>query len=276
MAQVATAETPKHELLNQRKSLEKQLSQSVDDQVELINQQIQVENALTKQEVAQQKESIARLKADLADECCDIGLKILRCGDNWALKLLNGCRQCLNKHQLLPYRHVLSENDVPKSAFHGAKGVLLMQAAFAAAGMTAFRGEGFVVAWNGGQWSAPAFIRLSSVGMGFALGGECGCCCCCCVGAPLLCRSALQLDQAACPTGEMGDTIAILHKDEDVLKYKKGNFGWHAYMTGSPLEAEHSMSKEAHPFVYTARSGTLLNYSLNGAAGQHCHDCPLP
>ncbi len=66
MAQVATADTPKHELLNQRKSLEKQLSQSVDDQVELVNQQIQVENALTKQEIAQQKESIARLKADLA------------------------------------------------------------------------------------------------------------------------------------------------------------------------------------------------------------------
>ena len=78
MAQVATAETPKQDLLNQRKSLDDELSKSVDHQVELINAQIQVEDALTKQEIAQQKESIARLKAALADDCCDIGLKILR------------------------------------------------------------------------------------------------------------------------------------------------------------------------------------------------------
>ena len=49
--------------------------------------------------------------------------------------------------------------------------VLLMQAAFAAAGMTALRGEGFVVALYNGVWSAPAFIKLTSLGLGFALGG---------------------------------------------------------------------------------------------------------
>lgn len=68
----------------------------------------------------------------------------------------------------------------------------------------------------------------------------------------------------------MVDTIAILHKEEDVIKYKKGDFGWHAYMTGSPLEVEHGMSSKEHPAVFTAKSGTLLNFSLNGA-GRHCH-----
>jgi lipid-binding SYLF domain-containing protein len=147
-----------------------------------------------------------------------------------------------------------------------------MQAAFAAAGMTAYRGEGFVVALHGGQWSAPAFIRLSSIGMGFALGGE---------QLLLLCgyptaghADILTQSMLHALTGEMVDTIAILHKEDDVDKYKKGDFGWHAYMTGSPLEVEHSMSAEAAPAVFTAKSGTLLNFSLNGA-GQHCHGYQL-
>ena len=78
MADVATVETPKQNLLKQRKSLDAELSKSVDNQVELLNQQIEVEKALTKAEIAEQKESISRLKADLADECNQIGVKILR------------------------------------------------------------------------------------------------------------------------------------------------------------------------------------------------------
>jgi hypothetical protein len=68
---------------------------------------------------------------------------------------------------------VLSENCVPKDAFKGAKGVLFLQAAAAAAGLTAFRGKGFVTANVNGQWSAPAFIKLESLGVGLSLGGQC-------------------------------------------------------------------------------------------------------
>jgi lipid-binding SYLF domain-containing protein len=60
---------------------------------------------------------------------------------------------------------------VPKDAFKGAKGVVFLQAAAAAVGLTAFRGQGFIVAKVDGAWSAPAFIRLSTLGMGFSLGG---------------------------------------------------------------------------------------------------------
>lgn len=68
-------------------------------------------------------------------------------------------------------RHVLTDNTVPKDAFKGAKGVVFLQAAAAAVGLTAFRGQGFIVAKVDGAWSAPAFIRLSTMGMGFSLGG---------------------------------------------------------------------------------------------------------
>ena len=70
-------------------------------------------------------------------------------------------------------RHVLTDNTVPKDAFKGAKGVVFLQAAAAAVGLTAFRGQGFIVAKVDGAWSAPAFIRLSTMGMGFSLGGAC-------------------------------------------------------------------------------------------------------
>ena len=68
-------------------------------------------------------------------------------------------------------RHVLTDNAVPKDAFEGAKGVVFLQAAAAAVGLTAFRGQGFIVARVDGSWSAPAFIRLATMGMGLSLGG---------------------------------------------------------------------------------------------------------
>ena len=68
-------------------------------------------------------------------------------------------------------RHVLTDNAVPKDAFEGAKGVIFLQAAAAAVGLTAFRGQGFIIARVDGAWSAPAFIRLATMGMGLSLGG---------------------------------------------------------------------------------------------------------
>ncbi len=66
---------------------------------------------------------------------------------------------------------MLTDNAVPKDAFKGAKGVVFLQAAAAAVGLTAFRGQGFIVARVDGSWSAPAFIRLATMGMGLSLGG---------------------------------------------------------------------------------------------------------
>ncbi len=67
---------------------------------------------------------------------------------------------------------MLSENVVPRDAFQGAKGVVFLQAAYAAAGVTAFRGQGFIVAAVNRQWSAPSFLSLSSLGVGLSLGGD--------------------------------------------------------------------------------------------------------
>ncbi len=74
--------------------------------------------------------------------------------------------------RILDCRHVLAENMVPRDAFKGAKGIVFLQAAYAAAGVTAFRGQGFIVAAVGGQWSAPSFLTLSSLGVGLSIGGE--------------------------------------------------------------------------------------------------------
>ena len=60
---------------------------------------------------------------------------------------------------------------MPKDVFKGAKGVVFLQAAAAAVGLTAFRGQGFVVAKVDSTWSAPAFIKLSTMGMGLSFGG---------------------------------------------------------------------------------------------------------
>ena len=68
-------------------------------------------------------------------------------------------------------RHVLTDNAVPRDAFKGTKGVVFLQAAAAAVGLTGFRGQGFIIAKVDGNWSAPAFIRMATVGIGLSLGG---------------------------------------------------------------------------------------------------------
>ena len=55
MADVAHIENPKEHLIRKHKSLDEELSRSVDNQVDLINEQIQIEHALTKAELAEQK-----------------------------------------------------------------------------------------------------------------------------------------------------------------------------------------------------------------------------
>lgn len=67
--------------------------------------------------------------------------------------------------------------------------------------------------------------------------------------------------------GEVVDTIAILYRDEDVEMYKEGDFKIKAYRVGDPLAALENISGDRHPEVFTAKSGKLLNYSINGTKG---------
>jgi len=67
----------------------------------------------------------------------------------------------------------------------------------------------------------------------------------------------------------MVDTVAILYKDEDVDNYKRGDFRITSYRTGSPLATLHAVGHtDMQPAVYTAKSGKLLDFSINGAV--HC------
>jgi lipid-binding SYLF domain-containing protein len=178
---------------------------------------------------------------------------------------------------------VLAENVVPRDAFKGAKGAVFLQAAYAAAGVTAFRGQGFVVAAVNGQWSAPSFLSLSSLGVGLSLGGEA-------TPSPMLQQyivsfaggcllrslpSQRHTNQWAMLlslqfvwefAGEMVDTIAILYRDEDVDKYKEGDFRITSYRTGIPVVSTLGAMgcADMQPAVYTAKSGKLLDYSING------------
>lgn len=64
----------------------------------------------------------------------------------------------------------------------------------------------------------------------------------------------------------MVDTIAILYRDADVEEYKKGDFRITSYRTGSPVvSALGAMGcAEMQPAVYMAKSGKLLDFSING------------
>jgi len=141
-------------------------------------------------------------------------------------------------HKIL--RHVLTDNAVPKDAFEGAKGVIFLQAAAAAVGLTAFRGQGFIIARVDGAWSAPAFIRLATMGMGLSLGGE------------------------------MVDMVAILYTQADVDQYKSDDFKATANRMGNGLLAKHDASgPPKEPAVYSARSGKLMDFSLNRGSIEH-------
>ncbi|KAK9903268.1 hypothetical protein WJX75_001246 [Coccomyxa subellipsoidea] len=207
--------TAKVQLRAQEARINDQLDHTAEEQEELLNEQLHVQEELTKQDIKEQREAICRLQKDVVDDITLIGATILK--------------------------HVLAENVVPRDAFKGAKGAVFLQAAYAAAGVTAFRGQGFVVAAVNGQWSAPSFLSLSSLGVGLSLGGE------------------------------MVDTIAILYRDEDVDKYKEGDFRITSYRTGIPVVSTLGAMgcADMQPAVYTAKSGKLLDYSINGGTITH-------
>ena len=235
-----------------------------------------IQKEQTKHEIREQNEKIASMKADICMETNGIGHKILR----WVNALDSTgwlpCRpRCVgggSRNVICICRHVLSDNKVPTDAFKGAKGVLLLQAAFAAAGVTGARGEGFVVVNNGGTWSAPAFVRLSTVGLGFSLGGGLECARCghagmrsaaVCMGLPCSDTSFSWI------AGEMVDTIAVLYRDEDVESYKKGDFGIQPYRADLHIPANHGVGeKEAHPAVFSSHSGAMIDFSISSALAQ--------
>ncbi len=49
-------------------------------------------------------------------------------------------------------------------------GYVFMQSAYASAGITSLRGQGFVLAHVNGKWSAPAYISVTKLSAGMSIG----------------------------------------------------------------------------------------------------------
>lgn len=67
-----------------------------------------------------------------------------------------------------------------------------------------------------------------------------------------------------CFAGEMVDMIAIIYTQADVDQYKNDQFKATADRMGHGLLAKHDASgPPKEPAVYSARSGKLMDFSLN-------------
>ena len=66
------------------------------------------------------------------------------------------------------YRNVQSQVG-PRGIGSGLAYVFL-QSAYASAGITSLRGQGFVLAHVNGKWSAPAYIAVTKLGAGLSIG----------------------------------------------------------------------------------------------------------
>lgn len=71
-------------------------------------------------------------------------------------------------------------------------------------------------------------------------------------------------DRCCWPAGEMVDMVAILYTQADVDQYKSDDFKASADRMGNGLLAKHDASgPPKEPAVYSARSGKLMDFSLN-------------
>ena len=78
MSDTAALARTKQELISKRQSLDNQLDDSIDRQIEILNAQIVIQKEQTKHEIREQQEKIASMKADICEDTDKIGLKILR------------------------------------------------------------------------------------------------------------------------------------------------------------------------------------------------------
>ena len=66
-------------------------------------------------------------------------------------------------------RGVISAHPNCAEAFKGAVGIVIVQAAFAAVGITSLQGQGFVIALSH-NLSPPSFIKIGMLGAGLSIG----------------------------------------------------------------------------------------------------------
>lgn len=52
----------------------------------------------------------------------------------------------------------------------GGIAYVFLQSAYASAGITSLRGQGFVLARAGGKWAAPAYVSVYKLGAGLSIG----------------------------------------------------------------------------------------------------------
>jgi len=90
----------------------------------------------------------------------------------------------------------------------GAAGVsggiayVFLQSAYAAAGVTSLRGQGFVLSRANGKWSAPAYISVSKLSAGLSMGAALVLCC------PVCARGLVREARRAANIGRMSSTLA--------------------------------------------------------------------
>ncbi len=91
----------------------------------------------------------------------------------------------------------------------GAAGVsggiayVFLQSAYAAAGVTSLRGQGFVLSRANGKWTAPAYISVTKLSAGLSMGTALVLCCTLCARG-LVCEAG-STAYATCPARLSGD-----------------------------------------------------------------------
>ena len=86
---------------------------------------------------------------------------------------VSACRACnvLDYRRLspgAPRRSVQAQAGT--AGLGGGIAYVFLQSAFASAGITSLRGQGFVLARAGSKWTAPAYISLYKLGAGLSIG----------------------------------------------------------------------------------------------------------
>ncbi|KAK9826397.1 hypothetical protein WJX81_007628 [Elliptochloris bilobata] len=125
----------------------------------------------------------------------------------------------------------------------GGLAYVFLQSAYASAGITSLRGQGFVLARANGKWLAPAYVSLSKLGAGLSVGGE------------------------------VVDSLVVLHRPEDLAKFSKPEFVIKDYVNAGANVPEqggaHAPSTTVGPpTVFSAAVGLTLKkgaHDLNGA-----------
>ena len=90
----------------------------------------------------------------------------------------------------------------------GGIAYVFLQSAYASAGITSLRGQGFVLARAGGKWAAPAYISVYKLGAGLSIGATRAVTHLTCVHSML--RGAFTSRLVMLCTGKVANTCALV------------------------------------------------------------------